>query len=158
MPDQDLKNSGTGKALELLVLDGKMSHLRDSLEKAYGLRPKDADVMSTASLPPDSEPVQKKQGTFAQLMLLISGLLIGVFIFTKIIKGKVISMGGYQIRSGVKILLFLIFTGMLVYILHPLVERYGYNWVVWLILLIAAALLYRLLASDKTILKSEKNG
>lgn len=156
--DQNLKNSGTGAALELLVLDGKMSHLRDSLEKAYGLRPKDADVMSTASLPPDSEPAQKKPGTFTQLMMLISGLLFSVFIFTKVIKGKMISTGGYQIRSGVKILLFLIFTGMLVYILHPLVERYGYNWVVWLILLIAAALLYRLLASDKTILKSEKNG
>lgn len=156
--DQNLKNSATGAALELLVLDGKMSHLRDSLEKAYGLRPKDADVMSTASLPPDSEPAQKTQGTFTQLMLLISVLFFSVFIFTKVIKGKMISTGGYQIQSGVKILLFLIFVGMLVYILYPLVERYGYNWAVWLILLAAAALLYRLLASDKTILKSEKNG
>lgn len=158
LPDQNLKNSGAGKGLELLAVEDKMNYLRDSLEKAYGLRPKDADVMSSASLPPDSEPGQKTPGIFTQLMMLISVLLFSVFIFTKVIKGKMISTGGYQIQSGVKILLFLIFTGMLIYILYPLVERYGYNWVVWLILLAVAALLYRLLASDKTILKSDKNG
>lgn len=156
LPDQE--NSRTGKNLEQLAVENKMSHLRDSLEKQYGLRPKDADVITNASLPPGYETAEEKPGTFAQVMLLLSGLLVGVFIFTKVIKGKTISMGGYQLQPGMKIFLLLVFTGMLVYILYPLVERYGYNWVVWLILLAGAALLYRLLASDKTILKSDRNG
>lgn len=159
LPGQDTLSAGNREVLYRMALESKKAGLRDSLELAYGLRavPQDT-LMPRAPDFPEYETPSKPPGTSAQLLLLLSGLLVGVVVFTKVIKGKTISMGGQQLSAGAKILVVLTLLSMLAYILYPLISRYGYNWLVGLILLAVATLMYRLLASDKTILKSDKDG
>ncbi len=159
LPQQDTQSAGGRNVLYQLALESKKAWLRDSLELAYGLRSVQQDTFTprAAEFPDYEAPVQQK-GITGQIIFMIIVFLFVVFIFTKMIRGKTISMGGSQLSFGMKTLLLLAFVGLLAYILYPLIGRYGYNWLVWLILLAAAALLYRLLASDKTILKSDKNG
>lgn len=159
LPGQDTQSAGNREVLYQLALESKKARLRDSLELAYGLRavPQDTLIPRAPEFP-EYETPSKPPGTFARLLLLLSGLLVGVIVFTKVIKGKTISMGGQQLSAGAKIIMVLAVLSMLAYILYPLIDRYGYNWLVWLILLAAGALMYRLLASDKTILKSDKDG
>lgn len=159
LPGQDTQSAGNREVLYRLAWESKKAGLRDSLELAYGLRTVAQDTLIPRAPDfPDYETSSRSSGTFTQLLVLLSGLLIGVIIFAKVIKGKIISMGGQQLSAGAKILVVLTLLSMLAYILYPLIDRYGYNWLVWLILLAVVALLYRLLASDKTILKSDKDG
>lgn len=159
LPQQDIQSAGGPNVLYQLALESKKTWLRDSLELAYGLRTVQQDTLipRAPGLPDYEAPVQQ-EGIIGQVIFMVFVFLFVVLIFTKMIRGKTISMGGSQLSFGMKALLLLTFVGLLVYILYPLINRYGYNWSVWLILLAAAALLYRLLASDKTILKSDKNG
>ena len=159
LPEAQKESSGSGKALYDAILKDKKTYVRDSLEKAYGLSTRAATVPPDPQLQPAAEaaPAPHAPGILTQIILLTIGLIIGVFIFAKVIRGKTISMGGGQLNGGVKVLLLLIFVAMLAYILYPLIGRYGYNWFVNLIFVVAAALLYRLLVADKTILKSDKN-
>lgn len=161
LPQQDTQSAGGRNVLYQLALESKKAWLRDSLEQAYGLRSVQQDTFTpTPRVPesPDYEAPVQQEGIVGQIIFVIFVFLFVVLIFTKMIRGKTISMGGSQLSFGRKALLLLAFVGLLAYILYPLIGRYGYNWLVWLILLAAAALLYRLLASDKTILKSDKNG
>ncbi|MBL7706521.1 MAG: hypothetical protein JNM21_13330 [Taibaiella sp.] len=159
LPEHQNQSPGDQKVLYQRALERKKTWVRDSLELAYGLRAVPQDTLITRAPEfPEYETPSKPPGTFARLLLLLSGLLLGVIIFTKVIKGKPISMGGRQLSAGTKIIVVLTLLSMLAYILYPLIDRYGYNWLVGLILLAAAALMYRLLASDKTILKSDKDG
>lgn len=159
LPEHQNQSPGDQKVLYQRALEREKTWVRDSLELAYGLRAVPQDPLITRAPEfPEYETPSKPPGTFARLLLLLSGLLLGVIIFTKVIKGKTISLGGRQLSAGTKIIVVLTLLSMLAYILYPLIDRYGYNWLVGLILLAAGALMYRLLASDKTILKSDKDG
>ncbi len=160
LPEQQAQSAAHRDVLYQSALANKKERLRDSLELAYGLRTVQQGTSLTASSAefPDYEAQTQQKGIAGQVILTVFFFLLAVFVFTKLIRGKTISMGGRQLSFGMKALLLLAFIGLLVYIVYPLIDRYGFNWSVWFILLAAAALCYRLLASDKTILKSDKNG
>src|SRR5690606_37893038 len=105
LPGQDTQSAGNREVLYRLALESKKAGLRDSLELAYGLRTVQQDtVIPRAPDFPDYETSSRSSGTFTQLLVLLSGLLIGMIIFSKVIKGKTISMGGQQLSAGAKIL------------------------------------------------------
>ncbi|MCJ8153679.1 APC family permease [Chryseobacterium sp. SSA4.19] len=88
------------------------------------------------------------------LIILMTGI-VGLYSF--IIRKKPLNIGGNNVSGRVKIMLVVILTGMLVYLFYPLIEMFGYNWFVWVLIIGVAFLLYRLFSEDKTILKSEKD-
>lgn len=88
------------------------------------------------------------------LIILMTGI---VGMYSIVVKKKPLNIGGNNVPGRVKIMLVVILTAMLVYLFYPLIEMFGYNWFVWLLIIGVAFLLYRLFSEDKTILKSDKD-
>ena len=65
------------------------------------------------------------------------------------------NIGGENLPAGIKIFLMAVLFGMMVYLFYPLIEMFGYNWFVWILIIVVIILLNRLFREDKTILKSE---
>lgn len=92
----------------------------------------------------------------SNVIFIMIGLVALVLGYIKFIKQK--QLGQMNALSGwAKLFLFATLIGMLVYILYPIISRYGYNWAAWLLFIASAVLMYRLFNAEKTILKSEKD-
>jgi fatty acid desaturase len=101
-----------------------------------------------------SNPEEKSTSfqKFSGLLLMIGA--VGLYSF--FVKRKSLNVGGDNVPAGTKIFLMIILVAMLAYIFYPLIEMFGYNWFVWLLIIGIVLLLYRLFSEDETILKSDK--
>ncbi|WPO83468.1 APC family permease [Chryseobacterium sp. JJR-5R] len=88
------------------------------------------------------------------LIVLMTGI---VGLYSYFVKRKTLNIGGRNVPGRTKAILILILTAMLVYLFYPLIEMFGYNWFVWVLVICVVLLLYRLFSDDKTILKSDKD-
>lgn len=88
------------------------------------------------------------------LLILMTGI---VGLYSYFVKRKALNIGGRNVPGRTKAILILILTAMLVYLFYPLIEMFGYNWFVWVLVICVVLLLYRLFSDDKTILKSDKD-
>lgn len=89
------------------------------------------------------------------LLLLSIGGAVGFYIY--FVKDKPLDTGGNNMPQGIKILLMTLLAGMILYIFYPLISMFGYNWLIWILVVFIAVVLYRLFNEDETILKSGKN-
>ncbi|QQQ30217.1 APC family permease [Chryseobacterium indoltheticum] len=160
-----LKKEGNGipadKGVVSKVLNKKQILMADSLGKLYGtIEPpvSEMDENSQAYLEgnkgesSDSEKVSASE--IFWLIVLMAGA-VGLYSF--LFKKKKIHFGGENIPLGIKIFLMVILIALLSYIFYPIIEMFGYNWFVWVLIICVVLLLYRLFREDKTILKSEDN-
>lgn len=160
-----LKKEGNGipadKGVVSKVLNKKQILMADSLGKLYGtIEPpvSEMDENSQAYLEgnkgesSDSEKVSASE--IFWLIVLMAGA-VGLYSF--LFKKKKIHLGGENIPLGIKIFLMVVLIALLSYIFYPIIEMFGYNWFVWILIICVALLLYRLFREDKTILKSEDN-
>jgi len=160
-----LKKEGNGiqadKGVVSKVLNKKQILMADSLGKLYGtIEPpvSEMDENSQAYLEGnkgesnDSEKVSASE--IFWLIVLMAGA-VGLYSF--LFKKKKIHFGGENIPLGIKIFLMVVLIALLSYIFYPIIEMFGYNWFVWVLIICVVLLLYRLFREDKTILKSEDN-
>jgi len=160
-----LKKEGNGipadKGVVSKVLNKKQILMADSLGKLYGtIEPpvSEMDENSQAYLEgnkgesSDSEKVSASE--IFWLIVLMAGA-VGLYSF--LFKKKKIHFGGENIPLGIKIFLMVVLIALLSYIFYPIIEMFGYNWFVWVLIICVALLLYRLFREDKTILKSDEN-
>ncbi|MBO6184996.1 MAG: APC family permease [Chryseobacterium sp.] len=160
-----LKKEGNGipaeKGVVKMILNKKQILMADSLGKLYGtIEPpvSDIDENSQAYLEGGNKSTGGTEDVSISeifwLIVLMSGV-VGLYSF--IFKKKKIDFGGENVPVGVKIFLMVILIALLSYIFYPIIEIFGYNWFVWLLIIGVALLLYRLFREDKTILKSDDN-
>ncbi|MFL9835440.1 APC family permease [Chryseobacterium terrae] len=161
-----LKKEGNGipadKGVVKMVLNKKQILMADSLGKLYGtIEPplSEMDENSQAYLEgnkgeSDDGSEQVSASEIFWLIVLMTGA-VGLYSF--IFKNKKIHIGGENVPIGIKIFLMVILIVLLSYIFYPIIEMFGYNWFVWVLIICVGLLLYRLFREDKTILKSEEN-
>jgi len=160
-----LKKEGNGipadKGVVSKVLNKKQILMADSLGKLYGTIEPPASKMDENSQAylegnkgesSDSEKVSASE--IFWLIVLMAGA-VGLYSF--LFKKKKIHFGGENIPLGIKIFLMVVLIALLSYIFYPIIEMFGYNWFVWVLIICVALLLYRLFREDKTILKSDEN-
>lgn len=95
--------------------------------------------------------------SFPGLILLLLSIGGAVAFYIYFVKEKPLDIGGSHMPQGIKILLMTLLAGMILYIFYPLISMFGYNWLVWILVVVIAVVLYRLFSEDETILKSGKN-
>ncbi|MBD3904903.1 APC family permease [Chryseobacterium sp. Ch-15] len=160
-----LKKEGNGipaeKGVVKMILNKKQILMADSLGKLYGtIEPpvSDIDENSQAYLEGENKSTGGTEDVSISeifwLIVLMSGV-VGLYSF--IFKKKKIDFGGENVPIGIKIFLMVVLIALLSYIFYPIIEMFGYNWFVWLLIIGVALLLYRLFREDKTILKSDDN-
>lgn len=134
--------------------------IEDSLGRLYGTK----EYEEPPFKPEQAEKVRafEKAGSETKhhileiifLIVLMTGI---VGLYSYFVKRKKLNIGGRNIPGRTKAILILILTAMLVYLFYPLIEMFGYNWFVWVLVICVVLLLYRLFSDDKTILKSDKD-
>ncbi|MFZ4931209.1 APC family permease [Chryseobacterium sp. Mn2064] len=144
------------------ILKKKQMLVEDSLGKIYGTKenieppvdPKNAQKVKTFG---KEKPYSKQDISFSEIIWLIIFMTGVVGLYSFIVKRKSLNIGGANVPNGIKIFLIVVLVGMLLYIFYPLIEMFGYNWFVWILIICVILLLYRLFSEDKTILKTDKD-
>lgn len=144
------------------ILKKKQLLIEDSLGRLYGTKeyieplidPAKARKVETLE---NEKPYSKHNISFSEIIWLIIFMTGVVGLYSFIVKRKSLNIGGNNVPSGIKIFLVIILVAMLAYIFYPLIEMFGYNWFVWILIICVMLLLYRLFSEDKTILKSDKD-
>jgi hypothetical protein len=136
--------------------------IEDSLGRLYGTKeypetPIDPNTSKKAETFEKEEPYSKHTISFSEIIWLIIFMTGVVGLYSFIVKRKSLNIGGNNVPNGIKIFLIIILVAMLAYIFYPLIEMFGYNWFVWILIICVVLLLYRLFSEDKTILKSDKD-
>lgn len=136
--------------------------IEDSLGRLYGTKsypepPAIQDDGQNATTYKTEEPYAKKDTSFSEIIWLIIFMTGVVGLYNFIVKKRSLNVGGQNVPGGIKIFLIIVLVGMLAYIFYPLIEMFGYNWFVWILIVCVVVLLYRLFSEDKTILKSDKD-
>ncbi|AZA61147.1 APC family permease [Chryseobacterium indoltheticum] len=160
-----LKKEGNGipadKGVVSKVLNKKQILMADSLGKLYGtIEPpvSEMDENSQAYLEGNKgESTDSEKVSASEIFWLIVLMAGAVGLYSFLFKKKKIHFGGENIPLGIKIFLMVVLIALLSYIFYPIIEMFGYNWFVWVLIICVALLLYRLFREDKTILKSEEN-
>jgi hypothetical protein len=162
-----LKNTSSGKPADQgivkTVLKKKQKLVEDSLGRLYGTK----DIVEPAIVqnkPPqvaisseNEKPYSKYNISFSEIVWLIIFMTGVVGLYNFIVRKRTLNIGGDHVPSGIKIFLVIVLVGMLAYIFYPLIEMFGYNWFVWILIIGVVLLLYRLFSEDKTILNSDKD-
>jgi len=102
------------------------------------------------------DDVERKETSISEItwmILVIIGLVAGYSYF---VRKKPLYMGGEYVSEGIKMILIMILAAALLYIFYPLIQTFGYNWLVLLLIIGVIILLYRLFSEDMDILKSGK--
>jgi len=142
------------------LLTKKKALMADSLGRLYGTigepemplaSGKDSGIKTVSS----GKEVQKGNISFMDIMFLILFIVGAVAAFSFVLRRKSMNIGGENVPAGIKIFLMIVLVAMLVYLFYPLIQSFGYNWFVWILIICVILLLYRLFAEDKTILKSD---
>lgn len=161
-----LKKEGNGipadKGVVKMVLNKKQILMADSLGKLYGtieLPVSKMDENSQAYLEgnKDDSADRSEKVSASEIFWLIVLMTGAVGLYSFLFKKKKIDFGGENVSVGIKIFLMVVLIALLSYIFYPIIEMFGYNWFVWVLIICVALLLYRLFRKDKTILKSEEN-
>ena len=161
-----LKKVSSGKIADQrivkTVLKKKQKLVEDSLGRLYGTKeypepPINMDKAQKAETLEKEKPYSKHNITFSEIIWLIIFMTGVVGLYNFIVKRKSLNIGGDNVPSGIKIFLVILLVAMLAYIFYPLIEMFGYNWFVWILIICVVLLLYRLFSEDKTILKSDKD-
>lgn len=161
-----LKKEGNGipadKGVVKMVLNKKQILMADSLGKLYGtIEPPVSEIDENSQAYLEGNKAESADGSekvsASEIFWLIVLMTGAVGLYSFIFKKKKIHFGGENIPVGIKIFLMVVLIALLSYIFYPIIEMFGYNWFVWILIICVALLLYRLFREDKTILKSEDN-
>lgn len=144
------------------ILKKKQVLIEDSLGRLYGTKeyiepPIDPNKAQKVETLQKEKPYSKYNISFSEIIWLIIFMTGVVGLYSFIVKRKSLNIGGDNVPSGIKIFLIIVLVALLAYIFYPLIEMFGYNWFVWLLIIGVVLLLYRLFSEDKTILKSDKD-
>lgn len=136
--------------------------IEDSLGRLYGTKkyPQPPAIQNEGKMGATSEkkePYVKNDISFSEIIWLIIFMTGVVGLYNFIVKKRSLNVGGQNVPGDIKIFLIIVLVGMLAYIFYPLIEMFGYNWFVWIVIICVVVLLYRLFSEDKTILKSDKD-
>lgn len=149
------------KGVVKMVLNKKQILMADSLGKLYGtIEPPVSDIDESSQVYLEREDKSNdgtKNVSILDVFWLILLMTSVVGLYSLIFKKKKIDFGGENVPLGIKIFLMVVLVMLLGYIFYPIIEMFGYNWFVWVLIIGVALLLYRLFREDKTILKSEDN-
>jgi len=142
------------------LLKKKKALMADSLGKLYGtldiVDPSSAsiDKSKVKGIGTEGTPLEEK-APVSDILYMIILMIAGVGLYSFLFKNKSLNVGGDNVPVWVKFILITILVAMLVYLFYPLVEMFGYNWFVWVLVIGVMLILYRLFREDKTILKSD---
>lgn len=142
------------------LLKKKKALIADSLGKLYGtldiVDPSSAsiDKSKVKGIGTEGTPLEEK-APVSDILYMIILMIAGVGLYSFLFKNKSLNVGGDSVPVWVKFILITILVAMLVYLFYPLVEMFGYNWFVWVLVIGVMLILYRLFREDKTILKSD---
>lgn len=144
------------------LLKKKKALMADSLGKLYGtldiVDPSSAsiDKSKVKGIGTEGTPLEEK-APVSDILYMIILMIAGVGLYSFLFKNKSLNVGGDNVPVWVKFILITILVAMLVYLFYPLVEMFGYNWFVWVLVIGVMLILYRLFREDKTILKSDND-
>jgi hypothetical protein len=144
------------------ILKKKQVLIEDSLGRLYGTKeyiepPIDPNKARKVETLENEKPYSKHNISFSEIIWLIIFMTGVVGLYSFIVKRRSLNIGGNNVPSGIKIFLVIVLVAMLAYIFYPLIEMFGYNWFVWILIIGVVLLLYRLFSEDKTILKTDKD-
>ena len=144
------------------ILKKKQVLVEDSLGRLYGTKeypnpPIDLNKATPIQSLEKEISYAKNDISMMEIIYLIAGIVGIVGLYSYFFRNKSLNLGGENVPIGIKIFLMIVLVAMLVYIFYPLVEMFGYNWFVWILVICIMVLLYRLFSEDKNILKSDKD-
>ncbi|MBT2620992.1 APC family permease [Chryseobacterium sp. ISL-6] len=136
--------------------------MEDSLGRLYGtlgnIEPHfSSDQNANTKKTSGSGDSSAKKISFSEIVWLVILIIGSVGLYSYFFRKKSLNIGGNNVPGGIKIFLVIVLVGMLIYLFYPLIEMYGYNWFVWLLVICVILLIYRLFSEDKTILKSDED-
>lgn len=144
------------------ILEMRKRAIYDSLSRIYGTSRttdpmvvfnKDSGAKTSYINVDDVERKETSLSEITWMILAIIGLVAGYSYF---VRKKPLYMGGEYVSEGIKMILIILLAAALLYIFYPLIQTFGYNWLVWLLIIGVMVLLYRLFNEDMDILKSGK--
>ncbi|WP_029298562.1 hypothetical protein [Chryseobacterium hispalense] len=156
-----IQKSGSGEpaneGVVKTIMKKKAVLIEDSLGRLYGTKEFPQIPPAISTLNAEKSNPEEKSTSFAEIFWLIVAMTGAVGLYSFFVKRKSLNVGGDNIPAGTKIFLMIVLMAMLAYIFYPLIEMFGYNWFVWILIIGIVLLLYRLFSEDKTILKSDKD-
>lgn len=156
-----IKKIGSGKPADEGIVKSVMKKkavlIEDSLGKLYGTKEYPPAPPLISTLNTENNNIEEKSTSFAEIFWLIVAMTGAVGLYSFFVKRKSLHVGGENIPAGTKIFLMIVLVAMLAYIFYPLIEMFGYNWFVWILIIGIVILLYRLFSEDKAILKTDKD-
>jgi MoxR-vWA-beta-propeller ternary system domain bpX3 len=144
------------------IVEMRKRTIYDSLSRIYGTsRTTDPMVVfhkdSGAKTPYiNVNDVKRKETSVSEITLMILAMIGLVAGYSYFVRKKPLYMGGEYVSEGIKMILIVLLAAALLYIFYPLIQTFGYNWLVWLLIIGVIVLLYRLFSEDMDILKSGK--
>lgn len=144
------------------IVEMRKRTIYDSLSRIYGTSRttdpmvvfnKDSGAKTSYINVDDVERKETSVSEITWMILAMIGLVAGYSYF---VRKKPLYMGGEYVSEGIKMILIMILAAALLYIFYPLIQTFGYNWLVWLLIIGVIVLLYRLFSEDMDILKSGK--
>lgn len=144
------------------VLEIRKRLLRDSLARIYGTSHEtDPQIMFNENARKDAlnaaQDIRvKKEISISEVVWLLLAAVGIMAFYSYFVRKKPLYMGGKYVSDGIKLILIAILVVTLLYIFYPLINSFGYNWMVWLLIVGVVILLYRLFSEDENILKSGK--
>ncbi|WP_336716939.1 APC family permease [Chryseobacterium mucoviscidosis] len=156
-----IQKSGSGKPADegvvKTIMKKKAILVEDSLGRLYGTKEFPQSPPAISTLNAEKSNPEEKSTSFTEIFWLIVAMTGAVGLYSFFVKRKSLNVGGDNVPAGTKIFLMIILITMLAYIFYPLIEMFGYNWFVWILIIGIVLLLYRLFSEDETILKSDKD-
>lgn len=156
-----IQKSGSGKPADegvvKTIIKKKAILVEDSLGRLYGTKEFPQTPPAISTLNAEKSNPEEKSTSFTEIFWLIVAMTGAVGLYSFFVKRKSLNVGGDNVPAGTKIFLMIILMAMLAYIFYPLIEMFGYNWFVWILIIGIVLLLYRLFSEDETILKSDKD-
>ncbi|MBK1895368.1 APC family permease [Chryseobacterium paridis] len=155
-------NKPVNQGIVKSVWKKKQVLMEDSLGRLYGtlgnIEPNfSSDNNGNTKKTLDTESSSANKISFSEIIWLVTLIIGSVGLYSYFFRKRSLNIGGNNVPGGIKIFLVIVLVGMLIYLFYPLIEMYGYNWFVWLLVICVVLLVYRLFSEDKTILKSDKN-
>lgn len=139
------------------VLNRKQILMADSLGKLFGTleQPAKLDKTPEIMITGENQKMEEEKTSFSEIFWLVVIMVGAVGLFSFVFQKKKMNIGGENLPVGIKFFLMIVLGAMMVYLFYPLIEMFGYNWFVWILIICVVLLLYRLFREDKTILKSD---
>lgn len=144
------------------ILEMRRRTIYDSLSRIYGTSGTTDPMVvfqngsGTKSFEAKPDAAEEKPTSISEITWMILAMIGLVAGYSYFIRKKPLYMGGDNVSEGIKMILILLLAAALLYIFYPLIQTFGYNWLVWVLIAGVAVLLYRLFSEDMDILKSGK--